>query len=91
MDESDPVDNYRDNYAHHAPTYLQKAVEDIRTLEVVYQADSENIDLPGSYAQVNIKKILIEEFGWRSNFREEDWRQEGPRICRRITSEALEE
>lgn len=53
--------------------------------------DSESIHLSGWYEQVEVKRILINEFGWGTEeFREEDWRREGPEICERIESEGIE-
>lgn len=81
IDESELVDDFREeSEAHDAPAYLQKIVDDIRNLEVVYfpGRDSESIHLSGWYAQVEVKRTLIDEFGWGTEeFREDDWRREG--------------
>lgn len=79
--------------AHHAPTYLQKVIDDIRNLEVVYfpGGDIGYLHLPGSWEQIEVRRILIEDFGWGAEgFREEDWRREGEQICKVIGDEGLD-
>ncbi|KAJ5887261.1 hypothetical protein N7504_011308 [Penicillium tannophilum] len=95
IDESEPVDDFReDSEAHDALAYLQKIIDDIRNLEVVYfpGRDFESIYLSGSYEQAEVKRILINEFGWGTEeFREDDWRREGLEICERIESVGIDE
>ncbi|KAJ5712753.1 hypothetical protein N7493_009221 [Penicillium malachiteum] len=89
IDESDPVHNYRESHACDAPTYIQQIVENIHSLEYVYKIDAEYVDQPGSYNQIQMKRILIEDFNWGTNFREEAWKEQGPEICQRIIDESL--
>ncbi|KAJ5087668.1 hypothetical protein N7456_011284 [Penicillium angulare] len=78
--------------AHHAPTYLQGIINDIYNLEHIYLPGGDiGIAHPESSEQVQIKRILIEDYGWGTEeFREEDWRREGEEICNRISDEAME-
>ncbi|KAJ5560254.1 hypothetical protein N7513_002653 [Penicillium frequentans] len=92
IDESEPPENdfREENIAHHAPDYLQKVIDDIRNLEVVYFPGGEvgYIHLPGSWEQIKVKRILTQDFGWGTDdFREEDWRREGEEICQAIGDE----
>jgi len=94
MDESEPPENdfREESTVHNAPTYLQKVIEDIRNLEVVYfpGGDIGYLHLPGSWEQIEVRRILIEDFGWGTEFREGDWRREGEEICKAIGDEALD-
>ncbi|KAJ5219688.1 hypothetical protein N7468_008892 [Penicillium chermesinum] len=81
IDESDPVegDFREETEAHNAPAYLQKIIDDIQNLEIVYFAggDIGYLHLPGTWEQTEVKRVLTEDFGWGAEFREEDWRREG--------------
>ena len=95
IDESEPPDteeDFREQLeACNASTYLQKVIDDIRNLEVVYVPGGEigYLHLPGSWEQIEVKRVLTENFGWGAEFREEDWRREGEEICKSIGDEAL--
>ncbi|KGO39831.1 hypothetical protein PEX1_010030 [Penicillium expansum] len=94
IDESEPPeDDFREETeAHNAPAYLQKVIDDIQTLEMVYfpGGDIGYLHLPGSWEQTEVKRILTENFGWGAEFREEDWRREGEEICKAIGDEGLD-
>lgn len=94
IDESEaPEGDFREETeAHHAPVYLQKVINDIQTLEMVYfpGGDIGYLHLPGSWEQTEVKRILTENFGWGVDFREEDWRREGEGICKAIADEGLD-
>ncbi|KAJ5775124.1 uncharacterized protein N7511_000135 [Penicillium nucicola] len=94
IDESEPPeDDFREeSEAHNAPAYLQKVIDDIRTLEMVYfpGGDIGYLHLPGSWEQIEVKRVLTEDFGWGAEFREEDWRREGEEICKAIGDEGLD-
>ncbi|KAJ5646458.1 hypothetical protein N7490_002830 [Penicillium lividum] len=94
IDESEPPeDDFREETeAYNAPTYLQKVIDDIHNLEVVYfpGGDIGYLHLPGSWEQIEVKRILTENFGWGAEFREEDWRREGEEICKAIGDEGLD-
>ncbi|KAJ5609075.1 hypothetical protein N7528_009642 [Penicillium herquei] len=81
----------RDCEAHHAPTYFQGLIDNIRNLETVYfptRSDFGYIVPAGTPEQTQVKRILIEDYGWGTEeFREEDWRREGEEICNRISDE----
>ncbi|KAJ5087942.1 hypothetical protein N7456_011558 [Penicillium angulare] len=81
----------RDCKAHHAPAYLQGLIDNIRDLETVYfptESDYGYIFPAGTPEQIQVKRILIEDYGWGTEqFREQDWRREGEEICNRISDE----
>ncbi|KAJ5290845.1 hypothetical protein N7478_000096 [Penicillium angulare] len=82
----------KDCKAHHAPTYLQGLIDDIRNLETVYlptQGDYGYIIPAGEPEQIQVKRVLIEDYGWETEFREEDWRREGEAVCNRISDEQM--
>ncbi|KAJ6127550.1 hypothetical protein N7523_003162 [Penicillium sp. IBT 18751x] len=94
IDESEPPegDFREETEAYNAPAYLQKVIDDIQTLEMVYfpGGDIGYLHLPGSWEQTEVKRILTENFGWGAEFREEDWRREGEEICKAIGDEGLD-
>ena len=93
IDESEPPENdfREETEAYNAPIYLQRVIDDIRNLEVIYLpgGDIGYLHLPGSWEQIEVKRILTENFGWGAEFREEDWRREGEEICKAIGDEGL--
>lgn len=94
IDESEPPegDFREETEAYNASTYLQKVIDDIRNLEMIYfpGGDIGYLHLPGSWEQIQVKRILTEDFGWGAEFREEDWRREGEEICKAIGDEGLD-
>ncbi|GKZ28702.1 hypothetical protein AbraIFM66950_011769 [Aspergillus brasiliensis] len=95
IDESEPPEggDFREKTeAHNAPAYLQKIIDDIQNLEMVYfpGGDIGYLHRPGSWEQTAVKRILTENFGWGAEFREEDWRREGEEICKAIGDEGLD-
>ncbi|KAJ5915250.1 hypothetical protein N7454_011145 [Penicillium verhagenii] len=93
IDESEPPegDFRKETDAYNASTYLQKVIDDILNLEMIYfpGGDIGYLHLPGSWEQIQVKRILTEDFGWGADFREEDWRREGEEICKAIGDEGL--
>ncbi|KAJ5088800.1 hypothetical protein N7456_012416 [Penicillium angulare] len=87
IDESVENDFREESEAHHAPTYLQGVIDGIRNLEYIYCPSTSDMGymlFPESPEQIEIKRLLIEEYGWGTEgFREEDWRREGEGICNR--------
>ncbi|KAJ5256739.1 hypothetical protein N7478_012843 [Penicillium angulare] len=75
--------------AYHAPTYLPGIIDDIFNLQYIYTTDG-NIIHPESPEQIQIRRILTGEYGWGSDFREEDWRREGEDTCQRISDVQME-
>ncbi|KAJ5634468.1 hypothetical protein N7528_002310 [Penicillium herquei] len=95
ISESVENDFREESTAHHAPTYLQGIIDGIRNLESIYRPSGSDMGYlvsPGSLEQIEIKRILIEDYGWGTEgFREEDWRREGEEICDRICDEEIED
>ncbi|KAJ5198112.1 uncharacterized protein N7498_007229 [Penicillium cinerascens] len=90
FDESPPgddIENYRNYYPHHAPTYLASYLQQVRSLEIIPSVSREtrklyNKHYPELYAK--IKKVLQEQYGWPYDFQEAAWKAASKVTWKRI-------
>ncbi|KAJ0108546.1 hypothetical protein J7T55_002150 [Diaporthe amygdali] len=83
--------HYRNYCAQDATSYFEGLITKIRSLDLIpYGGDDFSRNFYGdAYPEVRdqIKKILIEEYGWDSeNFRQEDWATDADGVWKNILS-----
>ncbi|CZR66790.1 uncharacterized protein PAC_16691 [Phialocephala subalpina] len=77
LERPDDPNHYRNYYTQHAPSYIRRLIEKIQKLELI-PAGTQGLgrEYHGNEdAEVRdeVKKILIEAYGWPDDFRQEDW------------------
>ncbi|KAF8859498.1 hypothetical protein BDZ45DRAFT_725250 [Acephala macrosclerotiorum] len=77
LERPDDPNHYRNYYTQHAPTYFRRLIEKIQKLDLIpagtqglgreYHGDED------AEVRDEVKKVLIETYGWPDEFRQQDW------------------
>ncbi|PMD19289.1 hypothetical protein NA56DRAFT_207241 [Hyaloscypha hepaticicola] len=91
LERPEEPSHYRNCHPQDAPSYFRYLIEKVRSLELIPSGPSRwhkgfygyNM---GHEDRDQMKKILIEEYGWPDNFRQEAWARDAKEIWERIAS-----